>query len=70
MSLFGDSPEEDEGYCLGARRYVIVDYLLEDEDDYNLSFDELNSSYPKEVRTAAYRQYSIFKENIQELGGR
>lgn len=67
MGVFGDTSEGD--YCVGGHRYLIVDYHLEDEDDYYVeSFDELNRDYPPKTREAAYRQYSVFRENVQEVG--
>ena len=65
---FGNTNDDNGGHCVGGHRYIVVDYILEDEDDYEpANFYELNSDYDKKLVTAAFKQYTVLIENIQEI---
>jgi len=35
--------------CIGCKRFLVIDAVVETDDDYECSFMELNEGYPKEL---------------------
>ncbi len=40
-----------EGVCSGAKRFLVVDAVMDSPDDYKYTLEELNSDYPVELKT-------------------
>lgn len=39
-----------DGVCEGCERFLVVEAVMDDPDDYEYTMDELNEGYPAELR--------------------
>jgi hypothetical protein len=49
-NLWGIDTGKPKGLCEGAERFLVVDAVMDDPEDYPYTLDELNAAYPESLR--------------------